>query len=393
MHRTSAASKPSSVSVGDETASGTAHIGDAFHSSLREASLPSSNDGRFRPKDIHQWHYRTLEVLDLTETDVTETTATFRSDEIVEQASCMLSPLYPQLLIEDMINRLKEVNDSSYLELPITQPAIATERSVHRLTIAEMTVRLRRVNDSDNNWIQHAPLDLMQASERWEHCSSNSLSLRRPRRRRTAKSTIVDHSKECSFRNDQINSSLCAVADHSSQIPLSDLIDRLHRVNKEITSEPKLHVALQRKSKISITNSEEDLAQILHQVNCRCVYAERADELNVQITKPPLTASRSVDRQSHQSSLEYLSSTNSWIEEECGTATSADYIAFAAQDIGSHADHGDDISGCTLHASSRSCSSSVTWYEGSDIDEVPFDENGLSATLSFEGVDEFSFST
>jgi hypothetical protein len=331
-----------------------------------------------------------------------DTTATLSSEEIVEQSNRLIPPSSPQLHIEDMIHRLREVNDN-HLELPIVQPTISAGPTINRMTIAEMTVRLTKANLSVRERSERVSLDLLGSADRWEPHRTDLVALHRPCHTRTPSYEEKNHSIESSIYGDRTKSSLVAGADHTSQVPFSELIDRLHRVNKEITTEPKLHGILQRKAKISISKSEDDLARMLHHVNCRCINAEGIAELDCDVLKPSPIATMSVDRQSHQSFIECLNSKNgSWIEEECGTATSADYIAFAGQgkhtptfvDLRSRlADDDDDDSGCTLHASTLSCDSSVTWYEGDDIDEIPYDEDDVSASLEFGSVDENSFSS
>lgn len=121
----------------------------------------------------------------------------------------------------------------------------------------------------------------------------------------------------------------------------------------------------------------------------------------------------SLDRTYHESLLllntiidESIHSDSCWTEEECGTATSSDFMVlpvvldnnvkhcssrkisqyYQAQQqqqqrqnhIESSGDNDDQScgssnsssSGCTIHLSIRSCQSSVTWYEGSNIDEI-----------------------
>jgi hypothetical protein len=109
----------------------------------------------------------------------------------------------------------------------------------------------------------------------------------------------------------------------------------------------------------------------------------------------------------HINSEESNGSDDCWTEEECGTATSADFMKFPVlhenqsnmnhedRTLSQHyysiepkqtthpnvnIDHDDYLncassiasssSGCTIHLSIRSCRSSVTWYEGSNIDEI-----------------------
>jgi hypothetical protein len=391
MHRTFVAAKERSVrtsSNGDSTSSDTLLDADRIDASVCVDVLPPLNVVSPRQKELHSRNRRRMEILDLTETDVTETTVTLRSEEIVEQSSYLMPLASSQLFIEDMVHRLREVNGDD-VEV---QQAIAPELNVNYATIVAMTSRLRKANHPPSRRISQR---YVGSTARWEHHRTDSLALRRPCRTATVRTVDEEPAVQSSHR-DRMKSSVGGVADHTSHIPFSELIDRLHRVNKEIATEPKLHVTLQRKAKISITKSDDDLARILHQVNQRCAVAEGIDESDCDVRKPPPIPAQSFDR-------EYLSSySSSWIEEECGTATSADYLALAAHgkhtpafgDLCSHlADDDDDDSGCTLHASARSCDSSVTWYEGSDIDEILLDDDDVSAAIDFGSVDENSFST
>ena len=119
----------------------------------------------------------------------------------------------------------------------------------------------------------------------------------------------------------------------------------------------------------------------------------------------------SIDRTYHESHqhlnsyddiFEESNSDGCWTEEECGTATSTDLMVLPmVQDrkykINRHNSHyphtklqqnqnvyidniyeddhhscanSSSSSGCTIHLCIRSCQSSVTWYEGSNIDEI-----------------------
>jgi hypothetical protein len=388
MHRSSVAEK-------QRSASGTLQDGNRNAASL-VAYIPPPNAARSRSKEIHPRNRRALDFLDPTETDVTETTVTLRSEEIVEQTNYLTPPSSPQLLMENMIHRLREVTGND-LEVPIVHPAIAAKCGVNSMTISKMTLCLRRANHSLNERI------VLRSTGRWNHYQTDLVALRRPCPSYTARTVGKDRAVEYSIHRDRTKSSVALVADHTSQIPFSELIDRLHRVNKEITTEPKLHLTLQQKSKISITNSDDDLARILHQVNRHCASDEDLDELGCDVHRPPPIVARSLDRESQQSIMEYLSSNNSsWIEEECGTATSSDYIAFATAH-GKHtpafgafcshlAEDEDDDSGCSLHACALSCESSVTWYEGTDIDEILLDDD-ISGTIDPGIVDDNSFAT
>ena len=134
---------------------------------------------------------------------------------------------------------------------------------------------------------------------------------------------------------------------------------------------------------------------------------------NHQSWQDTVVNTMSLDRTYHESRLllntiidESIHSDSCWTEEECGTATSSDFMVlpvvldnnvkhcssrkisqyYQAQQqqqqrqnhIESSGDNDDQScgssnsssSGCTIHLSIRSCQSSVTWYEGSNIDEI-----------------------
>jgi hypothetical protein len=384
---------------------GTLRIGE-INESVRTTSVPPTTVATGRWKNVHTEAFivAPLEILDPTETDTTETTTTGTSEGIVEEVNSSFSSPSSQLLIENMIHRLREVSCDEDT-WPLRHPATATKRSGTRMTFEEMTLSLRRVNHSVNVLTDIVSPDIWGAvDQRDQHCSYSTRlrgAVVPPTQQNAACDELVmNESPKRRYKNDlSLDAAIAAgitFADHAAQMPLSELMDRLQRVNKEITTEPKLHLTLQRKAKMDISNSDDDLARILHQVNNYGVNADIVDVAKTATLVSDRTRYKSPALAlSHQSISCNVSSasSSSWIEEECGTATSVDFLALDVHSSKSsnfvdlccyQQDHDDDGSGCTLHASVRSCDSSVTWYEGSDIDEIVIEDNDVSVSIECE---------
>ena len=363
-----------------------------------------------------------LEILDPTETDVTETTRPEDEEGLIRE----VKRSHSLFSIEVLIERLREVNcDDGELSRFQTR---STERGrfggdAPLLSVEEMTQLLMHVNLCEQEEsslppptqrIAVATSSSSSSPDRWKHhrtqssCRKSAL-LKRSLTDVTDTTTLPSPSNE----NQQVESRSFS-AHHSPLIPLSELMDRLVRGNPGFSSssETKLSHMLQRKSKSAI--SLEEMTRILHHINCSCSEAVgsaappnaigKKDECILQARsadsspKPysgKICSRRRACRSLCGSNISRPSSSSScWTEFECETAT-IDMKLLSGEDghsplaaielhaCGDDDDDDDDGSGFSLNASLHSCGSSVTWYEGSDIDEISIDDE-----ISMEDDDE-----
>jgi hypothetical protein len=326
--------------------------------------------------------YISLEVLEPTETDVTETTRTEVDESIIGEEAKPLAPRSHSLIpIDELIERLREVNRDG--EIPF-QTNFEGERNETPLSIDEMTQLLQHVNHCEEELNRPAATIGLA---RWEQDCTKSCCREGAVLSRTETDT-TDATTPSTVKQ--------AVAHlvpphHTPLLPLSELMDRLVRVNAE-SNETKMTQVLQRNDRFAV--SVEEMTRILHHINCSSQVVEPVEPAwNVAYAISGKNDNfkqlvRSVDGclppskvcsilRSCRSLCSRIScySGSSWTEEECGTSSidnmgllMSDGNSLAVDDLFSKTD--DDGSAFTLNASLHSCDSSVTWYEGSDIEEI-----------------------
>lgn len=399
-HRTSSASIRNSVSTRSGTVGSATTFGGTFRNHGTNERVGAAAECHQHPSS---WitaeiarRFPTLcnglyieEVIDRTETDLTETTRTDFDDVVIREIASLSLPSSSQTLprIEELVERLREVTCEGEQRV---KSSIVSETPRTAMSLDEITQLLRDVNRCEEELVVPASQAM---SNRWEHHRTQSSCWNRALLTRT-KTDLTNMTITKSMEEQAPARSFSA--HHAQLLPLPEFIDRLVRVNAEFT-ESRLNHVMQRNSKVSF--SVKDITRILRHIDCRREVdgpeehaCGAANDFRIKIVHKPQGRSvadfqqpcqiRSKRRSCHSLGSIISSHTRSSWTEEVGGIYSIDVAPLTDEDQFStmdalHDNLGDDRSGFTLNASVQSCRSSVTWYEGSDIDEISVDEEIL----------------
>lgn len=345
-------------------------------------------EGHLAECDFRNVSTHSTEVLEPTETDVTESTGTGAEERIIREDVLPYGSLPQTLLpIEDLVDLLHELNSADG-ELRKVSGAFC-DRAGNMLSLDELAQILRHINLFKEELNVSLPSN--GSDRRGNHRILPSFCLDSvlfTRTESTDTTAIVS--------KDTKATSLLSIH-HSPVLPLSELIRRLVLANGEFDG-TKRNLMLQRDSKT--TMSVDEMTRILRHINS-CSRAaslkepswhgaygsgeteNRERQIRSVCGTPKERSELRLRRRScrslrsHESNVHGISS---WTVDECVTS-SAEIALLTGNALLTGDDHSLDLeglhvddtgsgSGFSLRASIHSCESSVTWYEGSDFEEI-----------------------
>jgi hypothetical protein len=338
------------------------------------------------------------EPLDPTETDLTETECVEEEQEQQQQQVSSES----SALVDELIERLQQVNKNEShgrTRVEIQDQSIELRSPI---SIEEMTDLLRGVDISDRHTFRN---EKHQQQSRWNHHRTQSTVQKKFLTRwesDVAEGGTTIYNKDCH---------------HHPVLQIQDIIERLSQVNATTIDSSPMEQALSTASNNNGCCMDiGEMTRILHHINtCETNRIEPTtisswedgtnnhnslDEAvvqNVMLGKGKSAAAAAAaiisDKGDGPISFNVSSHCNisdgddhsSWTEEECPTSIDIGYCV--DEHTTSHLDPNNGDCGFSLHPIPDSCASSVTWYEGSNIEEITVVSGFEDITLEDDGND------